>query len=190
MYPETQRNKDLNRLWKDYQNRIRYYNMIETNRAGYAHARRGARLIVEAEKMINMKDVYEREQEFLEKNKDARFDEFCYSAIFEKDNTGFINYAGELPQFIPLKETEDGYCISGDPVIPFTPRTLEHCILHMTNGQKVEDGEFLAEFEQKCRKLEKYSCFESEDWDKVIEFAKEIVRNQCIVVMLSQEKEM
>ena len=184
------RNELLNVVWEDFQDKIRYYNMIETNRAGFAHARKGVRLLAEAEKMINMKDIYEREQEFLEKYKNVQFDEFCYSAIFEKDNTGFINYAGELPQFIPLKETEDGYCISGEPVIPFTPRTLEHCILHMTNGQKVEDGEYLVEFEKKCRKLQKYSCFDSEDWDKVIAFGKDIVRNQCIVAMLSQEKEM
>ena len=187
MYPETQRNKDLNRLWKDFQNRIRYYHMLETNREGFAHARKGVRLLAEAEKIINMEDIYSREQEFLEKYKNVQFDEFCYSALFEKDKNGFYNYVCELPKFVPLVETSEGHFVSGEPVIPFTPRTLEHCILHMTNGQKVEDGEFLAEFETKCRKLQKYSCFESEDWDKVIDFAKEIVRNQYIAYFMSNE---
>ena len=189
MYPETQSNKDLNKLWKNYQYWVRYYNMREINHQGINHARRGARLLIEAEKMMDMKDIYFREQVFLEENKDARFDEFCYSDLFEKDKRGFVNYAGELPQFMPLKATEDGHYVSGQPVIPFTPRTLEHCILHMTNGQKVEDGENLIEFEKKCRKLQKYSCFESDDWDKVIEFGKEIVRNQYIASVVTNEKE-
>jgi len=189
-YPATERVVELNKLWRDFQNRIRYYNMIETNREGFAHARKGVRLLAEAEKMIDMEDIYSREQEFLEKNKDARFDEFCYSALFEKDKNGFYNYVCELPKFVPLVETSDGHFVSGEPVIPFTPRTLEHCILHMTNGQKVEDGEDLIEFEKKCRKIQKYSCFESEDWDKVIDFGKEIVRKQCIVAMLNHEQEM
>lgn len=189
-FPETQRNKDLNKLWKDFQNRIRYYHMLETNREGFAHARKGVRLLAEAEKMIDMEDIYSREQEFLEKYKNAQFDEFCYSALFEKDKNGFYNYVCELPKFVPLVETSDGHFVSGEPVIPFTPRTLEHCILHMTNGQKVEDGEYLIEFEKKCRKIQKYSCFESEDWNKVIDFGKDIVRKQCIVAMLNHEQKM
>ncbi len=183
-FPETQRNKDLGAIWENFQNRIRYNNMIDTNREGFFHSRRGTRLILEAQKMINMQDVYDREQEFLEKNKDVKFDGFCYSAIFEKDETGRFNYAGELPKFVPLIEKEDGYFVDGEPVIPFTPRTLEYCILHMTKGQKIEDGEYLDGFEEKCRKLQKYSCFESEDWDKVIEFGKDVVRRQYQVSLV------
>ena len=187
-FPETQRNKDLNKLWQDFQNRIRYCHMLETNREGFAHARKGVRLLAEAEKMIDMEDIYSREQEFLEKYKNAQFDEFCYSALFEKDKNGFYNRVCELPKFVPLVETSDGHFVSGEPVIPFTPRTLEHCILHMTNGQKVEDGEYLVEFEKKCRKLQKYSCFESDDWDKVIEYCKGIVRRQYQASVLTNER--
>lgn len=188
-FPETQRNKDLNKLWQDFQNRIRYYYMLETNREGFAHARKGVRLLAEAEKMINMKDIYEREQEFLEKYKNVQFDEFCYSTLFEKDKNGLYNYACKLPKFIPLIETADGHFINGEPVIPFTPRTLEHCILHMTDGQKIEDGEFADEFEQKCRKLQEYSCFESEDWDRVIEQCKKVVRNKFLAYYYRFTKE-
>ena len=169
------KNEDLISAWKKYQNEIRYLNMLQTNREGYFHKQRGEKLIKKAEKMMQMTDLYDREQEFLEMYKETVFDDFCYSPIFEKNNNGFIGYAGELPKFIPLEETPDGHYVSGEPVIPFTPRTLEHCILHMTNGQKIEDGEYPEDFEKKCRKLEKYSCFESKDWDKVIEFGKEIV---------------
>ena len=94
--------------------------------------------------------------------------------------------------FIPLKETEDGHFISGKPVIPFSPRTLEHCILHMTGGQKVEDGEFLYGYEKKCRKIQEYSCYESDDWDKVIEFGeyKVFYKNKSSsVIVLANNKE-
>lgn len=174
-FPETQRNKDLNKFWNGFQEEIRYRNRLKTNREGYFHSNQGARMLIEAEKKMQMRDIYEREQEFLEMYQKVVFDDFCYSPIFEKNSNGFISYAGELPKFIPLEETPDGHYVSGEPVIPFTPRTLEHCILHMTNGQKIEDGEYPEGFEKKCRELEKYSCFESKDWDKVIEFGKEIV---------------
>ena len=98
--------------------------------------------------------------------------------MFEKDNKGFTKYRGEMPKFIPLEKTEDGHYISGEPVIPFTPKTLEFCILHMTNGQKIEDGEYPDDFEEKCRKIQAFSGYKSEDWDKVIKIGKNIVKNQ------------
>ncbi|MBE5738178.1 MAG: hypothetical protein E7354_00370 [Clostridiales bacterium] len=189
-FPETKRNKDLNRLWADFQNRLRHYNMVDINREGYLHALRGKRLMKKAQKMMGMRDIYDREQEFLKQNKDAVYDEFCYSAVFERNENGFYDYAGEMPKFVPLVETEDGHFVSGEPVMPFTPRTLEHCILRMTEGQKVEDGEFLVEFEKKCRQLQEYSCFESEDWDRVIGFGKNIVRNQYLTSMTADDCQM
>ena len=191
LYPETQRNKDLKKIWKDYQDGLKYYNYLNTNREEYFHKQKAERMIKTAEKIkTNLCNLYEKEQAFLEENRNAIFDEFCYSTLFEKDERGFSVYVGELPKFIPLEKTEDGHYVSGEPVIPFTPRTLEHCILHMTNGQKIEDAEDLAGFERKCRDLQKYSCFESEDWDNVIEFGKDIVRNQYIVSVAINEKAM
>lgn len=188
-YPETQRNKDLNKLWKRYQAEIRYLNMLNTNREGYFHKSLGERLMRDAQKMIGMSDIYDREQAFLEKYKDVVFDEFCYSALFEKDCNGYKNYAGKFPKFIPLVETKDGKFIDGEPVIPFTPKTLELCILHLTNGQKIEDGEYPEDFVKKCRKIQEYSCFQSDDWDKVIEFGKDIVRKSYQAYCLAGERE-
>ena len=75
--------------------------------------------------------------------------------------------------------------------MPFTPKTLEHCILNMTNGQKIEDGEDLEEFEKKCKEIQENSYFESEDWEKVIEIGKDIVKNQYLasVISFTNEKE-
>lgn len=177
-FPETQRNITLNKLWKDYQDRIRYYNKLETNREGYFHSVRGKRLMEDAKKMMKMTDIYDREQDFLEKYQDTQFDGF-HSASLWVDKGEYSTFM-LMPQFVPLEETDNGEFKGGDPVLPFTPRTLEHCILHMTNDQKCIDGEYLDDFEEKCRKIQEFSCFESEDWDKVIEFGKEMVRKQYI----------
>lgn len=177
-WPQTQRNKDLNRLWKEYQNRIRYYNMLETGREGISHVRRGEKLFKQAQSMMSMGDIYEREQDFLEKNKDVMFDGFSYAPIFERDKNGYVGYVGELPSFIPLQEMAGGYCVDGEPIIPFSPRTLEHCILHMTNGLKIEEGESIKNFEKKCRQIQEYSCFESDKWNSVINFGKGVVMQQ------------
>jgi len=88
-----------------------------------------------------------------------------------------------------LKKIPDGRYIDGDGVIPFSPKTLEHCILHMTRGQKIEDGEHLKYFVEKCKKIQEFSCYESEDWDKVIEIGKKIVKNQYIASTLTDEED-
>ena len=163
--------------------------MLDINREGHFHKSRGEKLLREAQKLMRMGDIAEREQAFLKKYKDVVFDEFCYSALFEKDSNGYKNYAEKFPKFIPLVETDDGKFISGEPVIPFTPKTLEHCILRMTNGQKIEDGEYPEDFVKKCRKIQEYSCFQSDDWDKVIEFGKDIVRKSYQAYCLAGERE-
>lgn len=180
-------NNDLNKVWNKYQNEIRYKNARKTMLAGYNHRRRGKELMNKAVKMIEMDDIESRELEFLEKYKDTRFDGFHYTPVFEKDGE-FYRFEGELPKFIPLEEVgDDGYYRDGEPVMPFTPKSLEFCILRMTNGQKIEEGESLANFENKCRQIQEYSCFESEDWDRVIEFGKDIVKSQYQVAVLENE---
>ena len=192
MYPESQRNKDLNKLWKSFQAEIRYRSMIDTNRKASTHRYRGKRLMRDAMKMIEMGNLYDREQEFLKKYKDAEFDGFMYYPLFEKSNNSgyYVDYVCEMPKFVPLEQTQDGKYRDGEPVLPFSPKTLEHCILHMTNGQMIEDGEDLANFEKKCRQIQNYSCFESEDWDKVIEFGKNVVKNKYIVAVMTHDEGM
>ena len=181
---------DLNKVWNRFKEEIRYLNLLNTNREEYFQKQRADRAIKNADRTKEvLTDLYEKEQEFLEKYKDVKFDGFYYTAIFEKDNRGFTNYAGEYPHFFPLIEVENGWCRDGEPVMPFTPKTLEHCILNMTNGQKAEDGEHLEYFVEKCKKIQEFSCYESEDWDKVIEIGKEIVKNQYIVSTLTDEED-
>ena len=173
------KNPDLLAVWNNFKNEIRYLNYLNTNREEGFQKRAAERTIEAAERTKRiLEDLYKKEQMFIERYKDTKFDEFCYSAMFEKDNKGFTHYTGEMPKFIPLVKTEDGHYISGEPVIPFTPKTLEFCILHMTNGQKIEDGEYPDDFEEKCRKIQAFSGYESEDWDKVIKIGKNIVKNQ------------
>jgi len=183
---ENEKRYKLIEVWKNYQNEIRYRNKSVTNREGLKHSLRGERLMLEAQKMKGMRDIYDREQEFLKQYNNVVFDGFHYDPIFQGEGYN-KHYSGELPKFIPLIKTEDGRFIDGEPVIPFTPRTLEFCILHMTNGQKIEDGEFVEGFEKKCRDLQEYSCYKSDDWDTVIQFAKDIVHKHYQVNVLENE---
>ena len=184
------KNPDLLQAWANFKNEIRYLNYLNTNREEGFQKRATERIIEKAIRTKrNLEELYKKEQMFLEKHKDAIFDEFCYSAIFEKNSSGFTYYAGELPKFIPLVKTADGHFISGEPVIPFTPKTLEFCILHMTNGQKIEDGEYPDNFEEKCRKIQAFSGYESEDWEKVIKIGKNIVRNQFKASVITNSSE-
>ena len=73
----------------------------------------------------------------------------------ELEDGNYVRY-GELPQFIILKKIEDGKYMDGEGVIPFTPRTLEFCILHMTNGQKIEDGKYTKSSNENIIKFRDY----------------------------------
>lgn len=156
----------LQDLWKAFQDEIRYRNKLKTNREGYFHMYRGRKLAKVAEKQQAMYDIYDREQEFLEKYSDVKFDDFSYSNF------------GEVPMFNPLIMCEDGTVIEGDGVVPFTPRTLELCILGLTDGAQIEAGQYVDGFERMCRTIADASCFESEDWDKVIGFGAKIVQKK------------
>ena len=188
----SKRSMDLNRIWNDFQNEIRHINALKTNREEVFQIQKANTVIKVAEKTKKkIENLYQKEQEFLEENKDAEYDEFCYSVIIERDDKGFYDYDSfYLPQFISMNETEDGRYVSTESVIPFSPRTLEHCILHMTDSQKIESGECLDEFEKKCRKLQNYSCYESDDWDKVIEFGKAHIKSKFQEYILENGFEM
>ena len=172
------KNKELNDLWKHFQETIRYGNYINTRKQGYVHKMRGEKMMEVAKKLMGYNNFYDLEQEFLEKYKDAIFDDFCYGYL-EKNP----------PEFIPLEPTVDGHYISGDGVVPFSPKTLEFCISKMTNGCKIENGEYLDNFEDKCKKIQELSCFESEDWDKVIGYGKDIVKTAYQVSVLENQRQ-
>ena len=88
-------------------------------------------------------------------------------------------------KFIPLLKEPINGKFRGEPVVPFSPRTLEFCILHMTDGEMIDHGEYVNDFEAMCRKIQEYSCYESEDWDKVIELGKTLIRQKYMADMLS-----
>ena len=170
------KNQNLIKVWKAFQEEIRYISKLNTNREAHFNKLRAVRMMKQAEKIMKMSDIYVKEQAFLERYKDISFDGFYFSSAYS-DCGVCIPYGG-LPQFVPLKQTKDGKWIDGEPVLPFTPKTLEFCILHMTNGQKIEDGADPEYFEQKCRTIQKFSCFESDDWDRVIKLGRDVVVKQ------------
>ena len=182
------KNPELIRVWNNFKDEIKYRNFLNTNREEYFQKSAADRTIKIAERTKKtLEDLYNKEQLFLEKYKDAIFDGFHYQRL-ELEDGNYVRY-GELPQFIILKKIEDGKYMDGEGVIPFTPRTLEFCILHMTNGQKIEDGKYPEDFEKKCRQLQAFSGYNSEDWDKVIKTGKNIVRNQYKTSIITNEDE-
>ena len=159
--------------WKNFQDDIRYWTMLETNRSAYFQAMHGETMMKIAMKKKGLKDIYDREQEFLEKYRDASFCEMTYG------------YLDNPPAFI--KTSDDGQYRTDELVVPFSPRTLELCILNMTDECKSEQGMFRKDFENKCKKIAQHSCFGSSDWDQVIAFGKDIVRAKYLVSDLDCE---
>lgn len=161
-------NEKLIELWESLQNQIRLGNKIETNRQGYLHKVRGMEMMQKAQKLLSMDDIYEREQEFLESYKDTRF---CDIAS---------GYCGSAPEFIPLVRDEDGKWVDGEGVVPFSPKTLEMCILNMTKEGARKQAVHVRDFEDVCNEFKEYSCYESDAWDKVIELGKKVIRSKAI----------
>ena len=186
----NERNDELLKLWSSFQNQIRYVNKFLAYRQEYIHKNRGEKLLRKANKTLEMGDFYERELAFLEENKDASFGWFAYAPVFERNDDGYTEYACELPTFFPLIARENGLIDIGAnmPALPFTPKTLEYCLLNMTNDLKEEEGENLQDFEKKCREIQEYSCFETEDWDKVIKFGMDMVKRAYQVSVLKNER--
>ena len=188
VFPETQRNKDLNKIWKKVQEELKYINYLNTNREGHFHKIEAEKMIKKAEKMKGLENIYELEQVFLKAYKDAKFDNFCHTFI-EDDRNPNYSYNLYFPAFIPLLNDPINGSFRGVPAVPFSPRTLEYCILHMTNGEKAHHGEYVANFEKMCKKIQEASCYESEDWEKVIEIGKKIVKEAYQVSLLGNKKE-
>ena len=153
----------LNTIWQQFQDDIRYISMLEANREGGFHKARGERMMKTAERIINYEHFYELEQAFLEKYKDATFMDFGH-------------YFSDKPSyFVKAEYLDGGRRVRGESVVPFSPKTLEFCILKMSDDLKIYEGYCISDFVRKCKKLQEYSAFESDAWDKVIEFGKELV---------------
>jgi len=161
------KNQELIYVWNNFKEEIRYINWLNTNREGGFMEREAAKMIEKAQKMKSYKDAYELERDFLEKHKDKQFEDlgsvYLGGADFE-----------EVPCFVPLEVNSE--IRKNKVVVPFSPRTLEFCILHMTNDAKIEYGEYIDDFEKACRKIKKHSCYESEDWDTVIKIGMDILK--------------
>lgn len=170
---DSDKNADLVKLWNEFKDDIRARNQISINHLGYLHKEKGKELWSTAKKMIELGSIYEREQEFLEKYSDAEFDGFEYGFLWEKDK--YVSNINKIPQFSYSQKDFDGDVL-GEYVVPFSPKTLEYCIVHLSDEQKSSEGADLEEFEKKCRMIQEYSAFETEDWDKVINIAKTIVK--------------
>lgn len=162
------KNQTLNNIWKAFQDRIKLVREIKLKRESYQNVLRAEEMLEDAKKMMTYRNIYQLEQSFLEKYKNVRFREFCYIPAGKC-------IIDTIPAFIPLNDSENGENKFLDPAVPFSPKTLEFCIVRMTKEKKTELGEYTEDFEDMCRELQENSCYESENWDRVIEIGKDIV---------------
>ena len=166
---EKGQNQDLINIWNKFKEEIRYKSYLNTNYQGYFHKMKSSERLRMSEMMMTYGNLFDLEQNFLEKYKDAKFDDFGY---------GYATVAnGHVPVFMTLNSKNGIYSV-GEIVFPFSPKTLEFCILHMTKGQKAEEGSDVEFFEEKCRRIQEVSFFDGDDWDVVIRHGKDIVSAQ------------
>ena len=163
-------NEELNNVWFDFRNNIRRTSELNLKKESWQNTLKAEDMMNDAKKMMGYKNIYELEQSFLQKYQNVKFDDFTWF-------TGRMS--GEtIPAFIPLLKEPINGKFRGEPVVPFSPRTLEFCILHMTDGEMIDHGEYVNDFEAMCREIQEFSCFESKDWDRVIAIGKDIVKNK------------
>ena len=165
------KNQELNNIWNNFKDDIRLTREIITKRTIFKNIQEAESMIESAKKKMQYRNIDKKEQAFLKEYRYAEFDDFCNMPI----NGNIID---TIPSFVPLGSSEHKEVNRLKPAVPFSPKTLEFCILHMTNGEKTEHGEYVEEFEQMCRELQEYSCYESENWDQVIEIGKKLVAEQ------------
>ena len=159
--------KNLIDLWNKCQEEIRHRSKFKINHEEYFNNQEGRRLMKVAKKKVGLTDVYGKEQEFLEQYNDIQFDDFRYQKI----DTPYM--------FIPLIKNLNGAYVEGPGVMPSTPKAMELCIRNLTNGCKYELGcHDEAWLEQKLREIMKYSCFDSANWENVIEFGKKHIQEK------------
>ena len=169
------KDKKLNELWKQFQATIRQKNMLNTNIKGRVHRTEAEKMMAIAKKMSRYDRMFDLEQEFLKAHQDAAFDDFTYISSYAARKLNLTPDWMSIPAFIKLEKSAEGNYVENTPVVPFSPKTLEFCISRLTEGCKVENGEYADDFVKMCRIIQEISAYESEDWDKVISKGKDIV---------------
>lgn len=147
-------------VWLDYQRELRDRHESILCRDARRNKIQGKALKSKAEKMIALENLLLDELAFLEEYQNVEFDLFMPRIV------------GAPPQFT-IWSNEQNRAI--DFVTPFSPKTLEFCLLRLSEESKADEGIDLETFVQKCRDIQTSSCYESEDWDKVIGYGKKMM---------------
>jgi hypothetical protein len=59
----------------------------------------------------------------------------------------------------------------------------------MTDNFKIEQGLFLREFENRCKDIAEFSCYDSPNWEKVISNGKEMIKAKYLASEWGREIE-
>lgn len=103
-------------------------------------------IVERARKVLEIENYYYREQRFIRDYRKLKFKDFSYE--------------DEIPDFVTTEE---------DFVLPFSPKTLEMCTLHLMGYAKEKEAKNIEYFKEKCRKVAEASPYKTEKWEKSIE---------------------
>jgi len=158
--------------WKRFKKHIIY--LLDRNNKNeiYEIKKKGEQLQQEALSLMNIEMLFEEEKKFLDRHKDDVYNFFGYMFDSEK----------EIPFFVaPVKEQSENVQ-TAEMVTPFSPKTLEFCVLKLTDEEKfsnAEDEESIESFIQRCNQIKKYSIYKTEKWDDTIEILVRILKQEA-----------
>ena len=115
--------------------------------------------------------LFEEEKKFLERHKDDTFEFF-----------GYLYSERETPFFVAPEKEQAENVRTAEMVTPFSPKTLEFCVLRLNEEEKyinAEDEESLESFVQRCNKIASQSIYKTDKWEKTINLLVEILKKHA-----------
>ena len=160
-------NADLDRTWREFK-RYLTANVVLKRQDGMQYHR-----ILESEynentganiEVLDFEKFFKKEEEFLEKYKDVSFDTFG-------------TYKG-VGIFAGCQEDSEGCLQYYNMAKPFSPRTLEFCVGHLTDEAKDNELANEEDFRFKCVEVAVNSPYLSKDWERLPEILYSALKNQ------------
>ncbi len=163
---------ELIKTWKRFKEHI-IYKIEHNNKQDAQEIKKQAKeLQEEAKQMLNIDMLFEEEKKFLERHKDDTFEFFGY----------LFNSERETPFFVAPEKEQAENVRTAEMVTPFSPKTLEFCVLRLNEEEKfinAEDEESLKSFVQRCNKIASQSIYKTDKWEKTINLLVEILKKHA-----------
>lgn len=158
-------NEELLNLWKNFKNYLQGLEFISRNQNIQYHTRMVDDMFKEYPDQkpdaIDFDEFYKKEDEFINEHKYTIFESFgCI-----EDEYAFAEHKIDLGS-----ETHFMNCVK-----PFSPRTLEYCVLRLSSEEKDKIRQDIDLFQSKCMGVALSSSFVTEDWERTINLLVDVV---------------